>query len=58
MGTRRELQQELGEVIAETEPTRLQGEDNQVLRFERITWRLVGVLDRCRLGTPDIQASA
>ena len=33
------------EVIAEMERARLQGDDDQALRLERISWRLVWVLD-------------
>ena len=53
MDTRRELQQALWEVIAEMERARLQGDDDQALRLERIAWRLVGVIDGCLSGGSD-----
>ena len=53
MDTRHELQQALWEVIAEMERARLQGDDDQEQRLERIGWRLVGVLDRNPSGGSD-----
>ena len=48
MDTRSELQQVMWEVNAEMERVRLQGDDGQALRLERIAWRLIGVIE----GTP------
>jgi hypothetical protein len=42
MDTRRELQQVMWEVITEMERARVQGDDDQAQRLERIAWRLVG----------------
>jgi hypothetical protein len=33
------------EVIAEMERVRIQGDDDQAQRLERIAWRLIGVID-------------
>jgi len=41
MDTRHELQQALWEVIAEMERARLQGDDDQAQRLDRIGWLLV-----------------
>jgi hypothetical protein len=45
MDTRRKLQQAMWEGFAEMERAGLQGDDNQVLRLERIAWRLIRVIE-------------
>jgi hypothetical protein len=45
MDTRRKLQQAMWEGFAEMERARLQGDDNQALRLERIAWRLIWVIE-------------
>ena len=46
MDTRHELQQALWEVIGAMECDRLQGDDDQARRLERIAWRLIEWLER------------
>jgi len=45
MDTRREIHQALWEVIGAMERARLQGDDDQARRLERIAWRMVGVIE-------------
>ena len=45
MDTRGELIRVLWAAIGEMERARLQGDDDQALRLERIAWRLIGVIE-------------
>jgi len=45
MDTRGELIRMLWAAIGEMERARLQGDNDQALRLERIAWRLIGVIE-------------